>query len=218
MKRYHKYILPAVALIVGAAVGLGFGQLQVSSAKKSAQDKIKEANKKVAFLQQKLMETQSTPPMAQTCISDLETAQKEKQSVEGELKKVKEKAQALEAKTRETEDVVARTKKDLQNMEHKYTQEVQHKKALEVDLRNTIKEKLALQADLKKTAQNLGQCEVTNAKLCIIADEILKQYRSKGVGAALLQKEPLTQVKKVELEQFTQQYRDEIEKQKFHKK
>ena len=218
MIRYSKIIVPVAALIVGAVIGLGIGQLQVASVKKAAQDKVNVANKKVAFLQSKLMEEQNRGAADQKCSGDLEIARKEKEAADMELKRAKGEVQALEAKTGETENTLARTKNDLRAMELKYTKEATHTKELEGDLRKTIQEKLTLQADLKKTTRNLGQCEANNAKLCTIADEILKKYRSKGVGEAMLQREPLTQIRKVELEQFTQKYRDEIEKQKFQKK
>jgi hypothetical protein len=46
----------------------------------------------------------------------------------------------------------------------------------------------------------------------------VKAYKNKGIGAAILEKEPLTQIKKVELEQLTQKYKEEIEKLRITKK
>ncbi len=51
IKHRLKTVLPAIALILGLLIGLGVGQFQVASAKKSAQEKIREANKKVAVQQ-----------------------------------------------------------------------------------------------------------------------------------------------------------------------
>lgn len=222
MKRYQKIILPIAALLVGLIFGLGIGQMKVASVKKAAQAKVKEANKKAAFIQKRLLEEQSKPPEDQNCRGDLEKLQKEQESLREELKSAKAKARETEqvfaAKLKETEDVADRTKKDLLAMELKYKQEDKHSKELEGDLRKTVSEKVNLQADLKKTSRNLSQCEANNAKLCTLAEEILKKYRKKGVAAALLQEEPLIQTKRVELEHFNQQYRDEIEKQKFQKR
>ncbi len=212
MKKHLKVILPVLALVLGLLIGLGIGQLQVSSAKKVAQDKIREVNKKLAFLQTRLLEEQSKPPQVDPqCLADLTQAQKKEKAVRGELKKSKDKVNDLEAKA-------DKVKREYQALEAKYGQETKHRKQLETDLRKTIGDKLALEKELKKTSQNLGRCEANNAKLCIIANEILKKYQTKGVGAALLQKEPLTQIKRVEFEHFNQQYKDEIEKQKFQKK
>ena len=41
-------IIPVAALIMGLAVGLGIGHMQVGKAQQIAQDKIKEANRKIA--------------------------------------------------------------------------------------------------------------------------------------------------------------------------
>ena len=46
----------------------------------------------------------------------------------------------------------------------------------------------------------------------------MKAYKNKGVKDAILEKEPLTQIKKVELEQLAQKYKEEIEQQKIKKK
>jgi hypothetical protein len=89
---------------------------------------------------------------------------------------------------------------------------------LEREREKLIAEKQAFQAGLEKTARNLGRCQADNAKLCIIGEELVNAYRNKGIGAALLQKEPLTEIKKVELEQIAEKYRQEIEQHRIRKK
>jgi hypothetical protein len=46
---------------------------------------------------------------------------------------------------------------------------------------------------------------------------LLVKYKNKGVVSALAAKEPLTQVKKVELEEYVQEYSDKVDKLKFEK-
>ena len=70
-----------------------------------------------------------------------------------------------------------------------------------------------------KVNQDLDTCRDHNAKLCIIADEMLKKQQSRSaVGGILLQSEPLTQIGKVDLERFAQEYKDKIEQEKLQKK
>ena len=215
-----KIMIPVVAAVVGLIIGLGVGQFQIKKEQKVFQNKIKEANKKMTFLQKKMTEekTEATTSIERKYQTDLDKLQEEKKALGGQMGKFKEQARNLEAKIKETDEASAKTKKELQELGQKYTQATQHNKDLERDLKKMAGEKGALQAELKKTTQNLGTCAANNAKLCVIAEDLVKAYRNKGIGTALLEKEPLTQIKKVEMEQLTQKYREEIDQQKIKKK
>ncbi|HVP77592.1 MAG TPA: hypothetical protein VMV04_06830 [Thermodesulfobacteriota bacterium] len=237
-----KIILPIVTLMIGLIIGLGVGKLQIQKEQKVFQDKMKEANKKIAYIQKKMAEekTEATVSVEQRYQNDLDKLQNEKKALGeqfGKVKeqtrnleakmeeqtrnleaKMKEQAQNLEGKVKQSDEVSNRTKKELEEEKHKYAQASQHNKELERERERMTSEKQALQAELEKTTRNLGRCEANNAKLCIIAEEAVNAYRNKGVGAAILQKEPLTEIKKVELEQLAEKYRQEIEQQKIKKK
>jgi predicted RND superfamily exporter protein len=223
-----KVIVPIVTLIVGLLVGLGVGQLQMKKEEKIFQDKMREASKKIAFMQKKMVEekTEATVSLEQRYQNDLDKVQNEKKALGEQLGKMKEQVRNLqtkmetemEAKIKQTEELSTKTKKELQEERQKYTQLSQRNKDLEREQEKMTAEKKALQSDLEKTTRNLGRCEVNNAKLCIIAEELVNAYRNKGIGAAILQKEPLTEIKKVELEQLAEKYRQEIEQQRIKKK
>ncbi len=128
---------------------------------------------------------------------------------------LKDQVRKLEAKLRQTEEAFTRTQRELQEERQNYAQAYRD---LESQQKKLTAEKQVLQAELEKTKRNLGQCEVNNAKLCILAEEVIQAYWNKGIGATLMQKEPLTQIRKVELEQLTQAYREEVEKLRIRKK
>jgi hypothetical protein len=79
-------------------------------------------------------------------------------------------------------------------------------------------EKQALNADVNKLGQGLDRCAADNASLVRIADELIGKYRGKGAFSAILQKEPLTQIKKVELDRVAREYRDRIDQSNVRKK
>ena len=222
--QFQKIIIPIVAILIGLIIGLGIGHLQMQKEQKIFQDKIKEANKKVAFIQKKMEEekTEATASLEQKCQSDLDKLLNEKKALGEQLVKLKEQTRNLEAKIeakiKEADELTVKNKKELQDAGKKYDQASQHNKDLEHDLKKVKGEKDALQAQLKKTNQNLSSCDVNNAKLCVIGEELVKAYKNKGVKDAILEKEPLTQIKKVELEQLAQKYKEEIEQQKIKKK
>jgi len=208
--------IPVAALVIGLIIGLGVGHIQIQKEQKICQDKIKEANKKVAFFQKKMTEdkTEAMAALEQNehlCRAELDklqlTLRNERKALTGQLETLKEQSQKFEKQAKVSEEESAKTRKELWELEQK-------NKELEQGLKKINGEKQALQTSSKKTTQELAQCASNNAELCIIADELLTKYRDKGVGAALLQREPLIQVKKVELEQLTQKYREEIEQKK----
>jgi chromosome segregation ATPase len=220
----QKIIIPIVAVVIGLIIGLGVGQLQMKKEQKISQDRMKEANRKMTFIQKKMEEekTEATASVEQKYQSDLDKLNNEKKALGGQLVKLKEQARNLEekieSKIKETDELTAKNKKELQEAGKKYDQAAQHNKDLERDLKKIKGEKDTLQSQLKKTTQNLSSCEASNASLCIIGEELVKAYKNKGVKDAILEKEPLTQIKKVELEQLAQKYKEEIEQQKIKKK
>jgi myosin protein heavy chain len=228
---FLKIIIPLVALSIGLIIGLGLGHSKMKTEQKVFQDKIKEANRKIAFLQEKMTEEKtgaiSIEQQCQGELDKLDKLQNEKKALGEQLGKLKEqmqplemkvkesdetsaKARKLEMKVKELDEASAKTKKELQEMERS-------SKDLDRELKKITGEKQTLQAELKKKDQEFGSCVANNAELCIIAEELLKKYQDKGVGAALLQKEPLTQIKKVELEKIIQQYQEEIGQHKVKK-
>ncbi len=86
------------------------------------------------------------------------------------------------------------------------------------DLRQTEAEKTQLQATVVDQAQLVETCEANNVKMLQINRELLVDYEKKGFLDAVLQREPLTQLKRVEIENIVQEYQDRIDRSEFRKK
>ncbi len=220
----QRLILPAVGLVAGLCIGLGVGHMQVTrevtKEQKSCQDKIREKEKRIAFIQKTMTEerAEATGSLEQKCTDDVNKLQA---AIQGERKKtadlrgrvgiLTEQVQKLEARNNAANEKTAKTRQDLEKAQ-------QINKDLDRELKQAAGEKQVLQVDLKRTTRELGSCSAHNAELALIAQELVKKYKDKGIGSALLEKEPLTQVRKVELEQLISQYQDEIEQLKINKK
>lgn len=85
------------------------------------------------------------------------------------------------------------------------------------NLRQTEAEKTQLQVTVVDQAQLIESCEAKNVNLLQINRELLVDYEKKGFMDAMLQREPLTQLKRVEIENIVQEYQDEIDRQEFKK-
>lgn len=79
-------------------------------------------------------------------------------------------------------------------------------------------EKNLLQETVDGQAQLIVSCEEKNAKMVQINRELLVHYEKKGPLDAMLQREPLTQLKRVEIENIAQEYQDKIDQLEFKRK
>ncbi len=225
MSRPLKIIIPLAALIIGLIIGLSIGNSRVNKEREAAHEKIKEAGKKVAFMQKKMAEGKyETSVSEQQSQAELDKLRSERQALDAQLIKLNGQMQGQELRIKASEEAAVRADKEVREMGRKnkdldseLKKLTEEKQALQAGLKTAAAEKKTVQAEQEKTAQDLGRCKANNADLGIIAEELVTNYRNKGLGTILLEKEPLTQVKKVELEQLLQQYREEIEKKKINK-
>lgn len=86
------------------------------------------------------------------------------------------------------------------------------------NLRRTESEKNLLQETVVSQAQQIETCESHNVKLLQVNHDLLGQYENKGFFDAMLQREPLTQLKRVEIENIVQDYQDRLDRLVFRKK
>lgn len=219
-----KIVIPSAALTVGLLIGFGVSRVQAEKKETAFQNKIKEASRKIAFIQKKMSEekTEATVFMEQKFQGDLATLRNENKSLAGQMGRSKEQMLKLEMKSRETDEAYVKAKKESDEAIAKNRKDIQEMELNIRDLDNKLKkvtaEKQAIQKELKKTAQDLDHSEANNARLSVIAEDLVKKYRDKGLGTVLMEKEPLTQIRKVELEQLVREYKEKIEQQQNQKK
>ena len=169
----QKSILPAVALAAGLLIGLGVGQMQVNKEQKICLDKMKEKDRKIAFIQKKMSEekNEATSTLEQKCRDDanklqevLLVEQKKTGTLSGRVRALTEQVQKLDMRIKTADETTAKTKQELQEA-------LRNNKDLDRELKKTAGEKQALQADLKRTTRELGTCTSNNAELALIAEE-----------------------------------------------
>lgn len=85
------------------------------------------------------------------------------------------------------------------------------RKQLEQDLKNTT-------VSLAKQDEQRKLCETNNDKLYRIGRELADWYTSKGAVNAILEAEPFTRIKRVEMENLLEDYRDKLESQHLERK
>jgi len=91
------------------------------------------------------------------------------------------------------------------------TQFKEQSESLGEKLRETESRVRELEEANARQAGEFNVCMQNNVKLYDSHRDILRQYDNKGVFAALLQREPLTGLKQVEIENLIEEYHDRID-------
>lgn len=71
------------------------------------------------------------------------------------------------------------------------------------------------ETELVDNRQNLKQCLAHNGQLYVIGREMMEKYRDKSCQDALAQVEPFTGLKKVEVENLMETWRDQLDRDRF---
>lgn len=97
----------------------------------------------------------------------------------------------------------------MQKLVDKYKELVESLRVVEGD-------KSAAQTKVAEQERLLNDCGSKNTRLYEVNLELLDRYENKGVWDALLQREPVTQLKRVEIENIVEEYKYKISQQRVH--
>jgi chromosome segregation ATPase len=217
-------------------MGLGYGYFKLHKERRAFEADMDYLERKTALLQKKYAEKKAAEThllrtklylegQKRALQSEVNKMEEEKESLLEEQKKLKKRITGLEDKASSSGDrakalsaVIAKLKKEQEEIKKK------HRKAIaerEERIAEVKAEKEKMESELRNTLdtvhRELDRCESHNARLYVIAEELVERYKNKGVMTSILQEEPFTQIEKVEMENLLQEYRDEIERQKLAK-
>ena len=109
------------------------------------------------------------------------------------------------------EGSLSSTKSRLERVEGRLKEIVEKYKALDASNRTTLQEKATLEEQLQTTQQALADAEAKNEEMYQANQELLGKFINKGPFDALLQLEPLTGIKQVEIENIQQDFQFRLE-------
>ena len=124
----------------------------------------------------------------------------------------------LEALNRKLDDVKKSSEAALGKSRGSYASLNENFQETKQNLLKVETEKNQLQETIGEQAQLIVSCEDKNARMVLINRELLAHYEKKGPLDAMLQREPLTQLKRVEIENIAQEYQEKIDQLEFKKK
>lgn len=223
MKRVILRIFLVVLLVgVGVGAGYGYGKYLLGIEQKEHQDRVADLNKKIAVIQKKYTDERDQKA---SCESQKRAAAAEVEKMRQAGGQLVDVAKQLEAKVAELEGRNKELTAGLAQAREAYT--ALETRAAEIagvardrgeEIKKLNSEKQGLDSSLKGTEAKLDHCESNNARLAILGTELVEKYEKKGLVTSILQNEPFTQVKKVEMENFAAEYREQIEKEKLKQK
>lgn len=181
----------AIAFIVASTV--------ISLPAKAADEALKNALAKAQY-----MLRQTTTEKAEM-EKELSKAKQENEELSKEIAKLKKDAENKQNASTAQQSKMMAASEELQKSQQKI--ELQIEKNKELNIENThLSEKLAAQSN------NFDICYKNNKELYNINQEILGKYQQKGFWEALSQKEPVTAIARIKIENLVQDYQYKIDK------
>lgn len=218
-----KILLVLVGLAVGLSAGFGYGAYKLKNERNAHEQMAKGLEKKMAQLQHSLQEqktrTTNLEGQNRTLQNEVAKVQGEKNSLEENAKELDEKLQLCGGKIKELVEAQATVKNDCSAVERKCAEVAQAQvnqvvKRCENLVEQVNNQKQTLENALRNSKEALDRCAGNNRELCSIAKEILGRYENKGFFTKVAEKEPFTQIKRVELEKLVQEYGKKIDENK----
>ena len=149
-----------------------------------------------------------------------ENAELKKQldSINRKIESLKQEKTHLDQKLGSSQSLISRYKENTELLRDRIIKDNERMKELVDKFKELIQafkvveqEKTQLKTTLEQSRQDLLGCAEKNVKLVQNNKDLIKQYQNKNVWDAMLQAEPVTQLKQVEIENIAQEYQNTID-------
>lgn len=149
-----------------------------------------------------------------------ENAELKKQlaSINKKIESLKQEKSHLDKKLGSSKNLISRYKENTEMLRDRILKDNQHLKELVDKFKELIQafkvvegEKAQLKTNMQQNRQDMLSCAEKNMKLIQNNSDLVKLYKKKDVWDALMQAEPVTQLKQVEIENIAQEYQNTID-------
>jgi len=216
--RLWMFALIAVVLVAGAGVGWGF--FQNTRGEKAHRQQVAELGGQLEQVQRRQVEEKARADQAQRLSDSLKTQLAEIQvgyealQLENQTSILQSQEQIRELKTQigkmHDKSIADQARNERLQAENQQVQAGLKQAWDEAGKLTTQGEQL--EKKLRYTTGQRDRCVGHNAELSQAAADLLDAYENKGVFSALISKEPITGLKKIEIEHLLQTYRQQVGK------
>lgn len=168
-------------------------QAQFQEEKTGLEAKVQEGEKKNSTLQ-----------------SGLASANRRNAALSAELDALHKEKSLLEAQEQGTDAKLRESQSELETTRKKLTELAQQFQNAQSEVKDGEAQRKELQSTSSKRGQQLAACDEKNARLYDFGLELINVYEHPGAHQAV---EPFTQIKRVELENILQEFRDKLDAQ-----
>ena len=220
MKNRTRMMRTMTSMLMVAVFALG--SESAAYARSGKEDREKNALRKMQLMQQQLSSekeqlAQEKADLTKKVDDLVSGANKMKQSATAAENKKNALARALETAQRENARLNETLKDALTDTRKKQDElGLKQKEALQMLSQEESRNK-SLESTLAQQKNATKSCESKNLKLYELNQKILASYKNKGFFDTLLQDEPFTQIKSVEIANILQEYQDKLDEQKIEK-
>jgi chromosome segregation ATPase len=140
--------------------------------------------------------------------ADLEAARKERDSLKSAQDAVARRSQGTEAQLAAATGEKARLEGELAGQKQRFDELVQRFRETAATLQGVETDQTSKTQQLMQREQELKVCTDRNSKLYALNEEVLAKLEQQGFWSALLRQEPFTRLKRTQLENLADNYRD----------
>jgi chromosome segregation ATPase len=209
-------------VVAGLIIGFVYGQVRLQSQEKMYLTKIKDVNQRLTQSQRKITQETSLQSALeeekQQALAEAEKLVKEKGRLSTEGKSLKTKADALETKADSLEKKITSLESTNKHQNERLEKIEAERDGLDKKQKQTAVTLQDKERELAQLDGKYNQCAENNVRLYTIGDELIEKYKKKSLMGTLIEKEPFTQIKKVELENLAQEYKVKMDQQRMRSK
>lgn len=200
-----------------------WGSASANSDNKASRER--EALRRAQMQLQQVQEQVSTLAQEKAGLGkELERFRSQAKAAQGKLRKAergladeKIRAEQLAREAEALKQDLASTRSRLADTEGKLAETTKTLSQIQQTLARTEADKRALEGVKVRQEKEIAACEGKNLKLYQIGRELMTRFEKKTCGEILAQKEPFTGLKRVEVENLLEEYRDKLDEQKLIK-
>lgn len=145
--------------------------------------------------------------------SSLSWANRRLKNLQADLEALRKEKSELEGLQQKTDAALTQARGELEKTRKSLADTSEQLKAAQKDIRVEEGQRKELAGKLDKKEQMLAVAEQKNEKLHQFGLELIKIYEHPGLLESIARAEPFTQIKRVELENILQDYRDKLDDQ-----
>lgn len=200
------------------AVWLFFGMLMMSGIAGASDERLNRQRELLLSVQQQLQEASeqvSTLEEEKKKLTlDLEQATKTAKNATAKAMRLTKKLKEEQATRKQTENELIGTKQKLAETAAQLAETAKSLAQTSNNLEQMGTEKKKLETIKANNEREIAICQDKNAKLYGYGRELMTKYENKSCADSLIQTEPFTGLKKVEIENLLENYRDKLDDQR----